>query len=150
MHDKMPGPSEIADVTTDSFLKDYLNEYPHFSGSFVELDKFSYFEISRLGFRIIYSHHTQKTYLFTYGNNTLYHFFDTPITNYGKNTLVVPTSPGKIVNSRKFLYEDVRKINEAFQMNSIEVDKVFLDSLYSDMDEEDNPVLFFYELNENL
>lgn len=150
VHDKMPQPSEIDNVTTDSFLENYLNKYPHFNGSFVELDNLTYLEISRLGFKIIYSHNTNNTYLFSDGNNALYHFFNTPISSYGKDKIVVPTWPTKIVSSRKFLYEDVRKVNERFQLNTIEVDKVFLDSLYHNLNEEDNPVLFFYELNTRL
>lgn len=150
LHDRMPQPSEIENVTNDSFIENYLNKYPHFNGCFVELDNLTYLEISKLGYKIMYSHNTNNTYLFTDGNNALYHFFDTPISNYGKDIIVVPTWPTKIVSFRKFLYEDVRKVNERFQLNTIEVDKVFLDSLYYNLNEEDNPVLFFYELNTSL
>jgi hypothetical protein len=36
------------------------------------------------------------------------------------------------------------------EMNIVEMEKNFQDSLYNNLEEEDNPVLFFYGLNTNL
>ena len=146
---EIPPPAEIKGVTTESFLKDYLNKYPFFDGCFVEYKDLTYLELINPRYRVIYSHKTKNTYLLLDEINTLYHFFDTPKGRYGDNTVVVPTLPSRILRRKQFLYEDVPRSRKG-GLNIKEADRSFLDSLYQNLDEEDNPVLFFYELNANL
>lgn len=143
---KMPKPYEIDNLTVDSYFKDYLNKYSHFRGVFIELEDFTYLELSHFDPKIVYSHKEKKVKMYGSNINTLYHFFDRPVARYGDNTVVVPTSPYRLLQSEKFMREDAAKIRERFGGIFIEVDKEILDSLYYDMNEEDNPVLFFYEL----
>ena len=142
----MPKPYEIDNLTVDSYFKDYLNKYSHFRGVFIELEDFTYLELSHFDPKIVYSHKEKKVKMYGSNINTLYHFFDRPVARYGDNTVVVPTSPYRLLQSEKFMREDAAKIRERFGGIFIEVDKEILDSLYYDMNEEDNPVLFFYEL----
>jgi len=151
---KMPHPGDINNITTDEFLEKYLNRYVHFGCEFVELKDVTYLELDgdvEYGYRILYSHKTKKTYLCSSGSeiNSIYHFFTTPIARYEDNTVVTSVFPYRLIEGKKHMY-DVPKLIENFGFHMIETDKNYLDSLYHDLNEEDNPVLFFYELNTNL
>ena len=151
IRDKMPHPSQIEDVTTESFIRDYLNKYYYFDGRFIELEDLTYLELANAGLKIIYSHNTKNTYLCIDKINTLYQFFSKPIARYEKNTIVEATVPIRMLDYKKYLYEDLPIIKEKNpEMNIVEMEKNFQDSLYNNLEEEDNPVLFFYGLNTNL
>ena len=81
----------------------------------------------------------------------MYQFFSKPIARYEKNTIVEATVPIRMLDYKKYLYEDLPIIKEKNpEMNIVEMEKNFQDSLYNNLEEEDNPVLFFYGLNTNL
>jgi len=51
--------------------------------------------------------------------------------------------------TKESLYQ-ADSIIKRFGFNNIPLSKSFLDSLYNGMREDDNPILFIYELNPNL
>jgi hypothetical protein len=154
VHEKMPHPSDIPNITNDIFFKNYLTKYPYFDGKFIELKDFTYLELSGLSTPIIYSHKTKKTYFYNCDFiNYLYYFLQTPMSRYKDNTVVTPIWPYKITdaNVKEMFYDFLPRLKiDHPTILCIEIEKSFLDSLYLDLNEEDNPVLFFYELNKNL
>jgi len=146
----MPHPSEIADVTNDIFFDNYLTKYPHFDCEFIETKDFTYLELDNFYGKIIYSHKTKKTYQiwFTITGNRIYDFMQYsephPITVFNDNTLVFSVEAYNIVDNKKYHY---RPRNPDPDWHDIPIRHSFLDSLYHNMTEEDNPVLFFYTLN---
>jgi hypothetical protein len=150
--EKMPHPSDIHDVTNEIFFENYLTKYPHFDGKFIELKDFTYLELSGLDTPVIYSHKTKKTYFYSCGDytNFVYYFLRKPITRYKDNTVVTSVWPHKIMSAKEMLYQlpEFKKRNSDILV--VEIEKGFLDSLYLDLKEDDNPVLFFYELSTNL
>lgn len=149
--EKMPNPSKINNLTRDLFIKEYLDKYYYFGKSFIQLQDFTYLELHGFGPKIIYSHNTNNTYMALDMLNLLFYFYKTPITRYGHNKIVVSSPPTQILHSKKYLYRNVHESEEDGHTSlSKKINLEFLDSLYFDLKEEDNPVLFFYEIKSEL
>jgi hypothetical protein len=136
---KMPKISE--DMTDDDFAA-LLENHFYFNGDFIELKDFTYVNIMlpREYPAAVYSHSKKKTFLSTgTGNHPLFNFLfnNAPKARYKENCIVVDCQSHLIFSQKQELYQ-------------YSLYKEQLDSLYMDLDEDSNPVLFFYHLNPDL
>ena len=132
-------PDDLEDVTfnTTEESMEYTSKHPFFHGFYVELKDYSLFGVSvpNQGCQqFVYNHKTKKAYLIPlYYSNPLCSFFSTNLFRYGDNTIVAPINSSYVVNLRNTM--EAQGINNIFENESL--DKI---------SEEQNPILFFYEL----
>jgi hypothetical protein len=136
---KLPKISE--NMTDDNFVALWENHF-FFNGDFIELKDFTYVNIMLPTEypAAVYSHSKKKTFLSTgIGNHPLFKFLfnNAPKARYKENCIVVDCQSHLIFSQKQELYQYSRY-------------KAQLDSLYMDLDEDSNPVLFFYHLNPDL
>ena len=134
---KMPG---LSNDITDKQFKEYREKYFYFNGDFIELKDFSYINVATpCGFlTVIYSHKQNKTVLHTgNGNHPFFSFLNIPKARYEDNAIVVDVQ-AYIIHALKNEFYKNGKFNE------------LLDSLFENLDEDANPVLFLYYLNPDL
>jgi hypothetical protein len=155
---KFSHPQDIENITNEIWEEEYLDKHPYFNGKYIEMKDYTYLvllnSVAATQIQVIYSHKNKRTCLITHSfYNFLYQFYgmDTmlPITRIGDNGVVVPVWSHILLNYKQSLY-DVPELIKDFSFNNIPVEQTFLDSLYLNMDEEDNPVLFFYEIKPDL
>jgi hypothetical protein len=153
--DKMPQPQDIPNLSDVSFADDYLKKYPYFNGQFVEFRDYTLITLAmprgNSSLHAFYSHRTKKTYIKNFDfYDYLYSFCRNYemlfASRYKDNTVVVPFWPHNLPD-KKFLYQDMPKLIKEFGFNNKTIQKQFLDSLYNNMEDDDNPILFFYEIN---
>lgn len=138
------GMPPLNDNITSEIFSEYTKRYAYFNGIMIELKDYTYinlFGTQNPGTFVIYSHAKKRVvyYSKSESNNPAFIFFalGTPKARYQDNTIVVDI-PAYTVNAWKAeLYRNV---------NNREV----LDKLYEGLDEDDNHVLFFYQLKNDL
>ena len=127
-------------VNTEQFHK-MLEDHYFFNGDFIELKNFTYINImSPWGYpSAVYVHGKKKTYLSSgIGNHPFFAFMGTaPKARYKENCIVIDVQSYQILAQKSQLYNGERY-------------KQLLDSLFENLTEDSNPVLFFYYLNERL
>ena len=127
-------------VNTEQFHK-MLEDHYFFNGDFIELKNFTYINImSPWGYpSAVYVHGKKKTYLSSgIGNHPFFAFMGTaPKARYKENCIVIDVQSYQILAQKSQLYNGERY-------------KLLLDSLFENLTEDSNPVLFFYYLNERL
>ena len=125
---------------TEQFHK-MLEDHYFFNGDFIELKDFTYINImSPWGYPCaVYVHGKKKTYLSSgIGNHPFFTFMDAaPKARYKENCIVMDVQSYQILALKEQLYRDDRY-------------RQLLDSLFEDLTEDSNPVLFFYYLNISL
>lgn len=126
---------------TNEEFYNLLNKYYFFNGDYIELKDFTYVNImSPWGYpSAIYVHSKKKTYLNSNtGDHPLFNFLTTaPKARYKENCIVLDVQSYRILALKDKLYK-----NEKYN--------ILLDSLFKNLTEDSNPVLFFYHLNNNL
>ena len=124
------------DITND-LLREQRRNNPFFNGDFIELKDgaiFHIFESGFPGYRFgIYSNAKQRTFCCNdIRYSPFFCFFDAPKARYGDNTVVVDTRSDIVLAYKDELYKLGKKEE--------------IDEFYKDLTEDNNPVLFFYEL----
>ncbi len=128
-------------VTDTKQFHEMLAEHYFFNGDFIELKDFTYINImSPWGYpSAVYVHGKKKTYLSSgTGNHPFFAFMGTaPKARYKENCIVLDVRSYQILAQKSQLYNGGEH-------------KQLLDSLFENLTEDSNPVLFFYYLNEKL
>ena len=130
-------PMIINEDITNDLLRDHRRNNPFFNGDFIELKDgaiFHIFESGFPGYRFgIYSNAKQRTFCCNdIRYSPFFCFFDAPKARYGDNTVVVDTRSDIALAYKDELYKLGKKEE--------------IDEFYKDLTEDNNPVLFFYEL----
>jgi len=129
---------EIKKNITDTELNVLLEKYFFFNGDFVEMQDYTYINImTPYSYPpVIYSHKNNKTYLLSvdYTHPLFCFITSAPKAKYGKNCIVLEQPAYKVIAEKDHLYQ-----NAGDYLSS-------LDLLFNNMNEDDNPVLFFYHL----
>jgi hypothetical protein len=128
-----------SDITNELF-EEYCKKYFYFNGDFIELADYTYVNIlTPWGNQCaVYSHEKRETYLsLGSGNHPFYTFLnDSPKARFKENTIVIDVDAYDLITQKEYLYKGGKF-------------KVLLDSLFENITEDSNPVLFFYNLNIN-
>ena len=130
-------PMIINEDITNDLLREHRRNNPFFNGDFIELKDgaiFHIFESGFPGYRFgIYSNAKQRTFCCNdIRYSPFFCFFDAPKARYGDNTVVVDTRSDIVLAYKDELYKLGKKEE--------------IDEFYKDLTEDNNPVLFFYEL----
>lgn len=133
---------KISENTTDDNFAALWKNHFFFNGDFIELKDLTYVNIMLPTEypAVVYSHSKKKTFLSTgNGRHPLFNFLfnNAPKARYKENCIVVDYPSHLIFAQKQELYKYTAY-------------KELLDSLYMALDEDANPVLFFYHLNPNL
>lgn len=120
---------------TKEELYSLQKQYPFFEGEFVELKDYTYLMFrGEDGNELIYNHSTKETIALSFGfNNPMIVFFRRPMARYKDNTLVCALTASELLAHRSMLSEAT-------------IQKETVDSLFSVIDIDSNPVLFFFEV----
>ncbi len=125
--------------TTQDELFENHRRYSYFNGEFIELKDYSYIfyrahENENI-YSLLYNHKTKTTRAISNGfDDPMSCFFYFPIARYSDNTLVCA-----VKSSQMNWFKGT--LNDALQ------DSEMLQNLYSDISNDSNPVLFFYQIN---
>ena len=130
-------PMIINEDITNDLLREHRRNNPFFNGDFIELKDgaiFHIFESGFPGYRFgIYSNAKQRTFCCNdIRYSPFFCFFDAPKARYGDNTVVVDARSDIALAYKDELYKLGKKEE--------------IDEFYKDLTEDNNPVLFFYEL----
>jgi hypothetical protein len=132
---------DLKDDITDEQFHEYFKKYFFFNGDFIEMKDFTYINIATpWGYPgIIYSHKRKETFLSSgNGNHPLFAFLNTaPKAGYKDNIIVIDVQSYIIHACKQDLYKNKKHAD-------------LIDSLFENLDEDSNPVLFLYHLNTNL
>jgi hypothetical protein len=135
------GMPELHKDITDEQWEEYCKKYFFFNGDFIEMKDFTYINIATpQGYpSAIYSHNKKETFLSSgSGNHPFFVFLDAaPKARYKDNVIVVDVQPYIIHACKQDLYRGGKYT-------------ALLDSLFENLSEDSNPVLFFYHLNTDL
>jgi hypothetical protein len=138
VENKMP---DLSEEITDKQFREYCKKYFFFNGDFVELKDLTYVNIATpWGYpSAVYSHRKKETFLNSgNGNHPFFTFLNTaPKARYQDNAIVIDVQAYIIHACKQGLYR-----NGKFNL--------LLDSLFENLTEDSNPVLFIYHLNTNL
>lgn len=120
---------------TKEELYSLQKQYPFFEGEFVELKDYTYLMFrGEDGNELIYNHSTKETIALSSGfNNPMIVFFRRPMARYKDNTLVCALTASELLVHRSMLSE-------------ASIQKETVDRLFSAIDIDSNPVLFFFEV----
>lgn len=135
---------KINDKTTDADMDAYYKKYITFNGDFFEFEKAALFYISVPNSTspfAIYSKELKETYKWNLQAYNPYYLFlsmGKPNARFKNNTLVYSILAQHIIQTKKIFAEKVKR-------NQISKSKV--DELFNGLSEEDNPVLFFYNIH---
>ncbi len=138
------GMPKVTDKTTNEDMERYLREYMFFNGDFIETQKAAIFYIhipGQIPSFVIYDKTTNETFFWNqqYKNPCFMMLYNViPQAVYLENTLVYSISPATLITNKKAYYEVAQKEN--ISINNI-------DNLLESVQEDDNPVLFFYPIN---
>jgi hypothetical protein len=133
-------PAVDENTTGEKFKSDKSHFF--FNGDFVELKDYTYINIFTphgLPF-IVYSHAKKQTFFGGgYSEHPLGVFLqnNAPMARYKENCVVLPVDASTIERYKKEFYK-------------LEAYKELLDDLYEGLDEDSNPVLFFYHLKKDI
>ena len=121
-------------ITNERF-EEYRDKYYSFDGDFMELKGYTYINIrAPWGYpAVVYFHKQKETFLTSgSGNHPFYTFLSKePLAQYRDNCIVVEAHAYQVIHHKAYLYKDG-------QYNEL------LDSLFENLTEDSNPVLFFY------
>jgi hypothetical protein len=128
------GMPSFENITNERF-EEYRNKYYFFNGDFIELSDYTYINIITPwgNAAVVYFHKQQETFLSSgSGNHPFYTFLnEPPQARYKDNCMVIDAQAFKIIAHKEYLYK-------GGQYNKL------LDSLFENLTEDSNPVLFFY------
>ena len=110
-------------------------QYPYFEGEFMELDDYTYLMFrGQNGRELFHKHSTKETFALSTGfNDPMTAFFRRPLARYGDRTMVCALPVSEVLACRGIL--------SGPSVNAEEIKK-----LYSTINVDSNPVLFFYEV----
>lgn len=127
--------------TTSDELNTLKEQHPFFNGSFIEMKDYTwirYISQEDITPSILYSHKDKNTYSLYYEfNNPLYIYLQKPIALYRDNT-VAEVVPALYLNINKNAIEETLGKTE------------FTNSLYSDLDLDDNPIIFLFTFKDDI
>lgn len=132
------GPENMSQhsFTTMEECFDLRKRYPYYEGEFVELADYSYFMFRGENSReLIYKHSSKDTYALSNGyDDPMISFFRRPRARYNDNTLVCVMTASELMLIKGVL------------MLTAQDNKDVMD-LYSSVDLDSNPVLFFFDVD---
>jgi hypothetical protein len=124
----------LENMTNERF-EEYREKIFFFDGDFMELAGYTYINIrATWGYpSVVYFHKTKETFLTSgNGNHPFFTFLSKePLARYKDNCIVVDAQAYQVMINKAYLYKDG-------QYNEL------LDSLFENLTEDSNPVLFFY------
>lgn len=135
---KPAGVSSHLPAQTEDEFDALMMRYSFFSGNFIELKDYSYFNISAVKPKpfeahLIYCHKNRQSYvLMNDFNDPMMAFFSTPEYRFGDNCLVSCYSSSNIISNVFYMEE--------------KSDDPAIRELVDGMNRDDNPVLFFYRM----
>jgi hypothetical protein len=132
-------PIRIDENTTDDQILDIHSGHPWFNGDVIELKDAAVFYIcNNSGTPMaFYSKRKRQTYMCNWKySNPLYLFYNNPSARYKDNTIVVSVAPEYILSLKRLVYE-----------KSFWGDRKTIEDLYKDLNDDDNPVLFFFRVS---
>jgi hypothetical protein len=135
------GMPPLTDDITGDIFNEYSHRYAYFNGGMVEMKDFTYINLfTPQGTASVIYAHTKKQVYYTKPEsmNPLFIFFTYADSQgmYQENTIITNVSAFIVNANKENLYKNIR--------HSV------LDDLYKGLNEDDNPVLFFYHLKNNL
>jgi hypothetical protein len=128
---------------TDKTFKELSDRYPFFNGDILEMKDFTWIKLfnpETISSQMLYSHASKQVYYLKEGSiNPLYVFFTSANYHalYEENTVVVSVNPYVIATNWMQLYKN---------------EKYFpiMNRLVEGVNVDDNPILFFYKLKDNI
>ena len=135
---------KINDKTTDADMDAYYKKYITFNGDFFEFEKAALFYISVPNSTspfAIYSKELKETYKWNLQSYNPFYIFlsmGEPNARFKNNTLVYSVPAQHVILAKKIFDEKVERYH---------ISKSKVDELFNGLSEEDNPVLFFYNIN---
>lgn len=131
-------PNGKKNTLDDYTFNELAKKYSFINGDFIALDDYLYIAIARpAGYHYLY--YSKKTGRVISGDNysmsdPLFSFLGIPRARYDKNTIVASKQPQEILNYQNHFKHD----------SHWKEDDIKLKSLFENLKESDNPVLFFY------
>ena len=117
-------------------------QYPFFMGEFIEMDNYSIFRIAQKRYDkcafAIYDHKTKITYMLggPHSHPFMTFLYKPYLTDSG-NSFATSATPVELLICKDYFYKNSGPMKD-------------LDALYNDMKVDDNPVLFFYHLKDEI
>jgi len=136
------GMPPITDDITSDIFDEYSRRYAFFNGEMVEMKDFTYISLFTPQGNpfVIYSHTKKRVYYCRFESmNPAFIFITFPSlkTRYQENTIIASVSAHLVFANKNNLYNNGRA-------------RWILDDLYNGLNEDDNPVLFFYHIKNGL